>query len=244
MTKRLYEYDATVADLDMPPAVRRELVRRRLVASRGEGPRMVGPITPGVEICGLTNGQFSMVDLVQHVLEQIGPADLACSTWTTGLYEQEQAAAFYRDGRIRSARWILDPVIFGRRPESAGTLVRAFGVENFRAVNTHAKFAVLTNEAWAVVIRSSMNLNRNERIENFDLSESRELAGFFLRLVDAIFAVPPDKTAGKTRQFFESLVDAAEAADAGQRAKWGDVVGELPELSAAGGLGDLPVWGT
>ena len=145
MTKRLYEYDATVADLEIPPAVRRELGRRRLVASRGEGPRMVGPITPGVEICGLTNGQFSMVDLVEHVLEQIGPAHLACSTWTTGLYDQEQAAAFYRNGRILSARWILDPVIFGRRPESAGTLVRAFGIENFRAVNTHAKFAVLTN---------------------------------------------------------------------------------------------------
>ena len=87
--------------------------------------------------------------------------------------------------------------MFTRRPELSGLLVKRFGVASFRAVNTHAKFAVIINDAWAISIRSSMNLNPNHRLENFDITEGPELAAMFTSLADTIFAA---RAAGDTRQ--------------------------------------------
>lgn len=44
---------------------------------------------PGDDICGITNGQFSLIDIIDHVLTQTGPADVAIATWTMGVYDAE-----------------------------------------------------------------------------------------------------------------------------------------------------------
>jgi hypothetical protein len=235
---RALRHDKDLFEVAVQPAVRRRSMGRRFVASHLEAARMIGPIEKGVEICGLTNGQFSMVDMLRHVLDQIGPADLSISTWTMGMYDQQEALAFYRDGRIRSARWIVDRSFFGRKPEIAGPLVAAFGVDSFRSCRTHAKFAVLTNDDWSVVMRSSMNLNRNERVENFDISESPELAAFFLALVDDVFKAPAGLDGEvRSKRFFEGLVKKAAEADQRAVESWDDVLGV--EVGDAGGLGEM-----
>lgn len=237
MTKRS-EQDVEVAQMSVFPAVHLPTRKRRFIVSATEAARMIGPIEPGCEICGLTNGQFSLIDIVQHILDSIGPAHMAVSTWTMGVYDQGRALAFYEDRRILSARWIVDRSFFGRKPELAGPLVAAFGAAAFRSCPTHAKFAVMHNDKFSVVVRSSMNLNPNDRIENFDISESRELAGFFLRLVDDIFRMEGDDRGEiRSRRFFEGLVVEA-AKVAGRKAEdWSDVIGGMGEL------GDIPLMG-
>lgn len=161
-------------------AVRRKAVKRRVVVSAlGAAAEMIGDIAPGEDICGVTMGQFSLIDLLEHLLNQTGPADVAISTWTAGIYDQERAAAFYANGRIRSIKWLVDPSMFGRRPELAGSMIAAFGVGAFRSVNTHAKFMTISNDRWSLVVRSSMNLNPNKRLENFDISDCPKLLAFF-----------------------------------------------------------------
>lgn len=207
--------DANVANLTVGSPQKRAARKRRLAASGlASAAALIGPIGKGEDITGLTNGQFSLIDIIEHVLDCIGPADVAISTWTMGVYDQEHAAGFYSDGRIRSIRWMVDPSMFARRPELAGGLVKAFGADAFRAVNTHAKFVTLVNDDWDVCIRSSMNLNRNERMETFDISEDKNLCQFFNRLVDEAFRQIDAKSRSQSKEFFEGLLATFETESA------------------------------
>ena len=200
----------------MPPAAIRRTPKRRVTRASaiGTAAETIGPITTGCEISGLTNGQFSLIDTIEHVLNEIGPADITVSTWTMGIYDQERAQRFYVNGLIRSIRFVVDPSMFSRRAELSGSLVAAFGLEAFRAVNTHAKFATLRSDTHAVAVRSSMNLNPNNRLEHFDISECQELCGFFEAFVADVFErfAPPSRRNSQSRAIFQKVLDTFEVA--------------------------------
>lgn len=193
-------------------ATRRTPGKRRAAISGVTGAaELIGPIAHGEEITGVTNGQFSLIDLLEHILTQTGPADLTVSTWTMGIYDMERASAFCANGMVRSARWIVDPSMFTRRTELSGKLVERFGIDSFRAVNTHAKFATVINEDWAISIRTSMNLNPNHRLENFDITEGAELAAIFTGLVDAIFRQRAEGDLRQAPSLFKRILAEFEA---------------------------------
>jgi hypothetical protein len=165
---------------------------------------------------GVTNGQFSLIDMIEHVLDQVGPADVVVSTWTMGIYDRETSERFCHDGRIKRIRWLLDPSFFSRRPELSGQLVKAFGVDSFRAANTHAKFVVIRGVGKVVTIASSMNLNPNNRIEHFVLTEAEEPACHFEAIADEAWkVVPAGETKTQARAAFEDILKAFEPFEAG-----------------------------
>jgi hypothetical protein len=173
----------------------------------GSAAALIGPIGPGDEIAGITNGQFSLVDILQHVLGATGPADVVVATWTMGVYDAEKAYAFVNNKLIRRIRFILDPSMFVRRPELASVLVKGFGAASFRAVNSHAKFATVRGERLAVAIRSSMNLNENRRLESFDLSADPALCAFYENLADEVWRRIDVDNRSQSESLFESLLD-------------------------------------
>ena len=141
----------------------------------------------GMETYCLTFGQFSLMDAVEAILEKTGPADVAIATWTAGSADLSRSAASLRNGNIRSLRFVVD-CSFGQRQPGYLAQVRAlFGDEAIRSTRTHAKYAVITNDDWAVAVRTSMNLNENPRLESIEVSDDPELAGFLVRLTDEIF---------------------------------------------------------
>ncbi len=232
--------DARAKELREQPAVRRRRAPavRTVASAVGRASEVIGRIETGVEITGVTNGQFSLIDILEHVLAEIGPADVVVSTWTMGIYDAARAEAFCQNGAIRRIRWLVDPSMFGRRPEIAGKLVQAFGQESFRAVNNHAKFATLVNDDFAVCIRSSMNLNPNKRLENFDITESTEMAAFFNALADDIFRRFPagDKGGTQSRKFFADILKTFEAFEAEGGTFDGLAVPTMGELAKGLGL--------
>ena len=46
----------------------------------------------------------------------------------------------------------------------------------------------IRNRDWDIVVRTSMNLNENPRLENIEISESKEFADFFCHIADEIFS--------------------------------------------------------
>ena len=52
----------------------------------------VGILEPGIELYGLTMGQFSLIDLILAVLRQTGPAHMTVSTWTAAGAEIKTAS--------------------------------------------------------------------------------------------------------------------------------------------------------
>lgn len=184
-------------------------VRRRACVSGGSA-RVEGALlglAPGDDLSIITDGSMSMIDIIRALLSAVGPSHAAIATWTMGIYDAEDCLAFVSDGRILSMRMMVDPSIFGRRPELSAQLVRGFGVDAFWACNVHAKFCVLHGGRFPVVVRSSMNLNPNRRIECADVSACEELAAFFLAFVDRVWSEVAVGNRSQSESVFQRLFD-------------------------------------
>lgn len=207
-------------------SVRRKVDRRRLIATAaGTAGEVIGCLQPGDEISGITNGQFSLIDIIEHILSLCGRSRVTISTWTMGVYERNRAIEFVNNKQIEAIRWLVDPSIFARKPELSGVLVNAFGADSFRAVNTHAKWATVRSDRMAVVCRSSMNLNPNKRLENFDISADDRLCAFYEGLVDDIFEKYEHNTLkrSQSQKRFADVLAAFEEFERKQESIWGDL---------------------
>ena len=158
---------------------------------QGESCRMsIGDLVPGCEIFGLTKGQFSLINVIEECLVQTGPASVDISTWTAAHAEIKAAFAFLDNGLIRDLRFLVDTSFPNRQPEYCKTLLETFGEGSVRATRTHAKFVLIRNDDWNLVIRSSMNLNENRRIEVFEISDDLGMADYLSGVIEDFFSEP------------------------------------------------------
>ena len=157
-------------------------------ALRGEGAaEAIGPITPGCEIFGFTKGQFSCIDVLLHCLKHTGPADVFIATWSAAAGDIAAAHEFLKDGRIRNIRFLVDYSFQSRKPEFCDEIMELFGADAIRVTVTHAKYMLVRNAGWNLVIRTSMNLNYNPRYENFEISDDLAFADFQQSIVEEIW---------------------------------------------------------
>lgn len=161
--------------------VRRELTTRFAVDALGE-------IEPGCEIYCLTMGKFSLIDVIEHVLNATGPADLVLSTWTAAGADIGFANRLLVEKRIRSMRFVMDYSFESRQPAYCAALREAFGDDAIRVTKNHAKFVLIRNERWNIVVRTSMNLNECRRLETVEISEHAGMAEFLADVVEQLFA--------------------------------------------------------
>ena len=147
----------------------------------------VGGLEHGSELMVLTKGQWSLVDLLRSVSRKVGPCDLTICVWVAGAEDIIEIRRMLDVGALRSVSWLIDAFFPNRRQKEADALRDNFGPEHVRATRTHAKFCLLQNEEWNVAVRSSMNLNRNPRLEYVEISESAKVCAFFRSVVDEVF---------------------------------------------------------
>lgn len=166
----------------------------------------VGEITTGCEIYGLTKGQWSLIDLIEYCLETTGPAELIISTWTAANADIGFANALLTNGRIKSILFLVDFSFPSRQPAYTAALREAFGDGAIRLTKNHAKFVTIRNRDWNLVLRTSMNLNENRRLESFEISDSKAMAEFLEEVVAEVFDAQKgtfDKTPTElTNEFF------------------------------------------
>lgn len=194
----------------------RRAVRRTLTAANAA--EALGPIESGIELYALCKGDYSLIDIVEHCLDATGPADVTISTWTAAGADLEFAMEFVTDGRVRSARWLVDFSFPQRQPEYFALLVDRFGAESVRATANHAKFVLIRNEDWDLVLRTSMNLNLNRRLENVEISDDAGMADYLEAVVDEIFAEVTGDEAVKNspyrnRKLIDGLGRVSDAAE-------------------------------
>lgn len=159
----------------------------RVAARLESAAETIGQLRPGIRVTGLTAGQFSAIDAMEHMVDELGPASVRVSTWTTGLYDVQRAAQIRVEGRIGGIRFLLDRGTFEKSPQFAGPLIDALGVDAFRCLSVHAKVIVVEGERGAAVMRSSMNLNKNLRTEQFDIDVDGEVAAFYRDWFDGLW---------------------------------------------------------
>lgn len=141
----------------------------------------------GMELFGLTRGQFSLADLLVAILDKTGPASLSISTWTAAAADIQRMMELLESGKISSCRWLVDQTFVRRVPALAAQIRKLFGDDAIRVTKTHAKFCTVVNDGWQVAIRSSMNLNQNPRLESFQVGHDPELCNFLTAALDDVW---------------------------------------------------------
>ena len=165
---------------------KREIVRLLRKETADEA---ISKFSKTMDVFGFTKGQFSLIELLDSVLDITGPGDLTISTWTASKADLNNVLDFLNGAKVKSARFLLDFTCQRRQPEVAKRIRDVFGLESLRVTRNHAKFFAIGAEErdWTVTCKTSMNLNQNPRFEDFDLSNNKPLYMFLNGLVDELF---------------------------------------------------------
>jgi len=145
--------------------------QRQARESFGSAAAAIGPVVPGMSVFLLTRGQFSMLDMVLHILNEVGPASVSVWTWAIADYEVEAMAALMASAAILRGRLIVDRSAEQRSASTIAEWRSRFGSEEVRVCKNHAKVARIWTADRRVLLRGSMNLNWNPRFEQADVSE-------------------------------------------------------------------------
>lgn len=170
-----------------PKAFKKARKATNRVAKIATAKEAIGTIEKDSDTFILTFGQFSLIDALVTILDQTGPATVDMATWTAADAHLERTYNLMQSSAITRLRMIVDYSFESRQPAYCHHMRERFGTNCIRAIRTHAKFMVIRNDDWNIVLRTSMNLNENPRLENIEISECREFADFFEKLTDEIF---------------------------------------------------------
>lgn len=172
--------------------------RARAVESFANAAECIGPIHKGMAIFAITRGQWSMIDAILHILNEVGPSKVSVWTWTVAEYEIRVLERLRLDERITSGLLVVD---YGALGKNAGLIRKwkeTFGEDSVRYVVSHAKIATIESESgFKLLARGSMNLNFNPRFEQFDLTEGGPDFDLVKRIEDELPILPDDCTWGE-----------------------------------------------
>jgi len=155
---------------------------------RGSAKQAIGIIEKDTDTFILTYGQFSLIDALMAILDQTGPAHVAISTWTAAHAHLDKSQELMQSAEILSLRMVVDRSFKTRQPGYFNHMIELFGINCVREMRTHAKFITVRNDKFDIVVRTSMNLNENPRLENIEVSENKAFADFFEKIVSDIFS--------------------------------------------------------
>lgn len=151
----------------------------------------IGSIHRGMDIYGVTFGQFSFIHIIEDVIRQIDePVSLDVASWTIAKFEAAKLLYYIENEYVERLRVMLDSSISSLNPSALKCLANLQKAGRLRLLRCHCKFAVISSETWNISIHTSMNLNQNKRLENFEISDCEVLATFMRNIVSEIFASP------------------------------------------------------
>ena len=152
---------------------------------------MFSDLHPGGSVAGVNKGQLTAWEMVAAALDVTGPADVVVCTWTTNGEAVTDLRRLMDFGKIQSLRMILDSSFASREPEYCQHLLAQIGNDHVRTTRNHAKWCVLTNEKWNLVIRGSANFGTAPRLEFFEASDDARLARFLNAIADELWERAP-----------------------------------------------------
>lgn len=161
--------------------------KKIIVCKQNSAAQAIGLLKPNMDTFILTYGQFSLIDVLMAILDQTGAAHVIISTWTAAHGDLTRSAELLESAEILSFKMIVDRSFKTRQPTYYEHMIRLFGLESIREIRSHAKFMIIINKSWNIVVRTSMNLNTNPRLENIEVSDNKEFADFFKKIAGGIF---------------------------------------------------------
>lgn len=152
----------------------------------------IGTLRDGEQVFAVTEGQFSKLDALLHVLQQAGPARVTLWCWTIAEHDIAEIERLYAEGAIVGADLLIDESFRTAReygPSALRKWAELFGEGSVKLAKNHAKMMLVSSSTHRVVMRSSMNPNLNSRFENIDVSTCPAQHAFYRGAFDAMPAL-------------------------------------------------------
>ena len=130
----------------------------------------------GKSVHWLSDGDWSMHDMLLALLQKSGPADVYLSSYSFSEYPARLIAEQISQGIIRSLYCLIDKRL-DVRSASALTIIKNMSTR-LELVNTHAKVTVIENDKMMIVVNGSANYTTNKRYESGIVVMDRETANF------------------------------------------------------------------
>jgi len=151
---------------------------------------VIGAVEMGKTTHYVSISEWSMHDVLFHILRQTGPAEVCIATWSVSEIAVRQIFKQMEEGQITRLYALLDWRVKVRRPEVHDLL--KFNISDIHVTTCHAKTTVIRNKKWAISIVGSANFTNNPRIEAGVISCDRAAADFHRRwILDAIKGANP-----------------------------------------------------
>lgn len=139
----------------------------------------VDGLKKGYRALGLTQGQFSLIDLIHETLIKIGGGKVILSTWSAGIKDVNNVKWMCDTNLIDTFLLIVDHSYATRQKNYVLQIGELFPKENIRTSEIHAKFVLIWNNEYKISIRTSMNLNANKTCETYEIEEGQEAFDFY-----------------------------------------------------------------
>lgn len=128
-----------------------------------------------------SKGQWSMHELLDYLIRQIGPADVYLTTWTVTEDPVRRLFMLKKEGLISSLHCVLDYRIKGRKPAPFQLLEQT--ADSIKLSQCHAKSLVIISPNWSVSVVGSANFSKNPRLEVGVICTVPEVVKFNLNVI-------------------------------------------------------------
>ena len=132
------------------------------------------------------NGAFSLIDVIDYVLEKTGTACVDISSWVASYASFNHIIDFLEDQKLNKMRFLMDSG-FARTRKELYNHIQKWYPDSIALTKTHAKFVLIYNNEYSFVIETSANLNKNNRLESFRITEDNKYCDFFKSTFDDIY---------------------------------------------------------
>ncbi len=143
-------------------------------------------ICPDKSIHYVSDGDWSMHDLVMELLKKYNKADLYITTYALREFPVRQLILAQEKGDIKSIKMLLDYRAKTRTPEVFQ--LAGMNIGSIFLTSIHAKVTVIKSPAGYISIVGSANWTQNPRIECGVISLNKELAEFHIGWIEKIMS--------------------------------------------------------
>lgn len=148
--------------------------------------RLVSSLEANKQLHYISDGDWSMHDLVMLLLQQYKPAELYFTSYAIRELSMRQLVMAQQRGEISSIKMLLDYKAKSRTPEVFQ--LAAMNFNQIYLVPIHAKVTVIRSTAGSISIVGSSNWTSNPRIEAGVVSLDKWLAEFHINWIEKVMA--------------------------------------------------------
>lgn len=181
----LFKYHNEVAQVD-PATVLQSIEASRMVNFReyAEIAQAIPAITQNASIYFWSDARWSSYQLLNHFLQLTGPADVWLTTYGISEMAMRQITLQKQAGNILELNIVFSDEVKRKKP--AEVQIAMSIATRYNMYPCHAKIIAIRNASYHVLIVSSMNLNRNNKLEAGSITTHVETVNGFITQLNKI----------------------------------------------------------